>query len=85
LFDQALEEFENYLHNITGSKKTNAFSADVTIPYNELLAILKECVSRYPEVTSDNIISDEDLAVIFGDFPKLKTREDVQSFHSNLL
>jgi hypothetical protein len=79
LFDQSPEEFESYYRSLFVSARTNAAAEMSILSFEELQPILQKCVDRYPKITSDNIISENDLNRIFQDFPKLRTVEEVNS------
>ncbi|CAG5069788.1 hypothetical protein DYBT9623_02525 [Dyadobacter sp. CECT 9623] len=79
LFDQSPEEFESYYRSLFVSARTNTTAEMSILSFEELQPILQKCVERYPKITSDNIISENDLKRIFQDFPRLRTVEEVNS------
>lgn len=79
LFDQSTEEFIAYYKNFAKNNKGNGEQEMGVLSYDDLKIVFEKCTGRYPKITLDNIISENDLKRIFSDFPKLKNKDEVDS------
>lgn len=75
LFDQSAEEFEVYFNGLLGG--ANSRGAQVILTYDELGSIFRKNVEKYPKITSDNVISHDDVKRILTDFPKLSSVDEI--------
>lgn len=74
------EEFESYYNGLSGDAglKTEGKKKS-KISYEDLTAVLKKHLGKFPMINSVDPISDKDLKRIFKDFPDFETVAEVDS------
>jgi hypothetical protein len=79
LFEQSQREFDLYYKSVAGVVTSRTSSGVVNITYEQLLPILVKHLSKFPQLNSEDEISEPDLRRIFQDFPEIRTREEADA------
>lgn len=77
-FNQSQEDFKVYYAQLSGEKNARVAKNETTLTHEELYSILQPEVSKYPRLTYQEKVSDQDVKRILKDFPSITTYEEIE-------